>query len=122
MWKTAHGEPNPSLIAAIRDYWWRYIRRYETEMCQRCCRPMARGIHSWYHADDPLWKRINAAWQATRGWHSAALRGAGILCPSCLTDVGRSIGIEVHWHATTDTIYLNEATDRIEWRAAETVS
>lgn len=54
------------MIAKLRYWYWRHLRRYESEICQRCGRPVGQV---WHARDD--------IWECVVGSHG------GILCIPC---------------------------------------
>lgn len=65
-------------LARLRALYWILVRNYETELCERCGRPV--GIV--YHAPDGLWELATGHARFPDG--QSAL---GVLCPKCLDDL-----------------------------------
>jgi hypothetical protein len=86
-----------NFAARWRARYWIYVRRHRTEKCRHCGRPV--GI--CYIAPDWIWEAVtgNARWKGQAG--------AGILCPSCLSDLARANGLPyLRWScSTTDDVY-----------------
>lgn len=61
--------------AKARIVYWILIRRYETELCQRCGNPV--GVV--FHAPDDLWE-LATGWPRFPDGESAP----GVLCPPCV--------------------------------------
>lgn len=62
----------PGLRAKVAWIYWRHVRRYDSEVCHRCGRPVARGIGTWWHAPDWLWAMTSGPFN--------------ILCPACFVE------------------------------------
>jgi hypothetical protein len=76
-------------LRAMRRVYWRHVRRYDGEICDRCGRPVGRCTGSWWCAPDALWRDLNGGF-------------AGVMCPPCFTAAAESVGIFVHWEATVE--------------------
>ncbi len=80
--------------AKIRCLYWILIRRYKTELCQSCGRP----VRIVYHAPDAIWEAVTG-----RARHSDGEAAAGILCPSCLSDGAKRVGLPfLRWTCSTN--------------------
>lgn len=65
-------------MATVRGMYWWLVRRYETELCQRCGRP----VRVVFHAPDDLWELATGCVRVPDG-ESAP----GVLCPACVDDL-----------------------------------
>jgi hypothetical protein len=81
--------------ASVRALYWMLIRRYETELCQHCGRPVAIV----YHAPDAIWETVTG-----HARHPSGEAAPGILCPRCLSTLAKANGLPfLRWTcATTD--------------------
>lgn len=73
----------------MRRWYWIFVRRWETEICSRCGRPVARCTDSWWQAPDALWLEVNGGL-------------GGVLCPPCFTKACRRAGYSVSWRAEVE--------------------
>jgi hypothetical protein len=73
----------------LRRWWWVFVMRWETEICCRCGRPVARWIGSWWQAPDDLWMEVVG--DETAVW-----------CPRCFTERADELGIWTRWEAVRD--------------------
>lgn len=78
-----------SPMATLRRWYWIFVRRWETEICGHCGRPVARCTDSWWHAPDALWLAVNG-------------QSTGVMCPPCFSKACRRAGYSVSWRATVD--------------------
>jgi len=83
--------------AMWRALYWMLVRRYKTELCQHCGRPV--GLV--YHAPDAIWEAITG-----RARHPDGQAAAGILCPRCLSRLAKAKGLPfLRWTcSTTDEV------------------
>lgn len=73
-------------MSHLRRWYWIFLRRWETEICGACGRPVRRCTDSWWEADDDLWlKVVGTPW--------------GVLCPPCFTKACRAQGVWISWKA-----------------------
>ena len=86
---------NPA--ARWRARYWIYVRRYKTELCQHCGRP----VRLVYHAPDWIWEAVTG-----KARHPSGESASGILCPRCLDDLADEAGLPyLRWTcATTDEV------------------
>lgn len=72
----------------LRRWYWQHVRRYRGEICDRCGRPVARGIgwQTYWGASDITWRRVMGD-------------TSKIVCPACFTRQGRRSGYPVKWSA-----------------------
>jgi hypothetical protein len=80
----------PTLGAKLRWVYWRHVRRYDSEVCHECGRPVMRGIASWWHAPDELWQEVGGPKR-------------GVLCPACFSEWARAKGRLIYYTATVWT-------------------
>lgn len=81
-------------MAMLRTLYWWIIRRYETELCQHCGRP----VRLVYHAPDAIWEAVTG-----RARHPDGHAAPGILCPRCLSDLAKKRGLPfLRWTCATD--------------------
>lgn len=83
--------------AKARALYWMLARRYKTELCQECGRP----VRLVYHAPDAIWETVTG-----RARHPRGESAPGILCPRCLSTLARSKGLPfLRWTcSTTDEV------------------
>lgn len=82
--------PRPvSVRAELRRWYWRFVRGYEYEICDRCGGAVGRCTGSWWGADDVLWEDVNGGF-------------TGVMCPPCFTEACDSRGIWIAWRAVVD--------------------
>lgn len=82
---------NPA--ARTRALYWLLLRRYETELCQHCGRP----VRLVYHAPDWLWEAVTG-----NGRYPDGESAPGILCPRCLGDLAEAKGLPfLRWTCAT---------------------
>lgn len=74
----------------LRRFYWKRIRRYRYEMCQRCGRPVGKSCPSWWSADDALWLEVEGG------------QGEGIRCIPCFTDDARAKGVSIFWRPVVE--------------------
>jgi hypothetical protein len=72
--------------ALLRRWYWTLIRLHQTEICDRCGRPVVPRGMTWWCAPDELWMAVN-------GQH------AGIACPFCFADECWAAGRPIHLEA-----------------------
>lgn len=71
----------------LRRWFWRHVRRYAYEICQRCGRPASTGLgDTYWFAPNPLWNEVNGS-------------PNGIRCPRCFHADAKAKGIPVAWMA-----------------------
>ncbi|MET0601373.1 MAG: hypothetical protein ABW167_05230 [Baekduia sp.] len=70
------------LLAQARAVYWTLIRRWETEICQRCGRRVGPHTGSWWHAAEELWKKV-------------MVEDHHVVCPPCFSTAAREHGILV---------------------------
>lgn len=88
-------------MRALREFWWKRIRRYRYEICDRCGRPSSTGIGgrvdneptTYWFADSELWNLVIGGPFATDD-------PGGIRCPRCFEDECRQRGIHIGWRAS----------------------
>lgn len=81
-------------LAKFRALYWIIVRRYETELCHHCGRP----VRLVYHAPDAIWETITGKARSPGG--EAA---PGILCPCCLSDLAEEKGLPyLRWTCETN--------------------
>ena len=83
--------------AMLWALYWMLVRRYKTELCQRCGRPVDLA----YHAPDAIWEAVTG-----RARHPDGHAAPGILCPSCLGVLAKAKGLPfLRWTcSTTDEV------------------
>jgi hypothetical protein len=80
--------------AMLRALYWMLVRRYETELCQHCGRP----VRLVYHAPDAIWEAVTG-----RARHPDGEAAPGVLCPRCLDDLATAKGLPfLRWTCATD--------------------
>ena len=86
-----------NFAARFRARYWIYVRRYETELCQHCGRP----VRLVYHAPDWSWEAVTG-----HARHPSGEAAPGVLCPRCLDDLADEGGLPyLRWTcATTDEV------------------
>lgn len=57
------------LLARVRRWWWRHVRRHHGEVCHGCGRP----VHLYWQCADDLWSETTVGRQ-------------GLLCVTCFDD------------------------------------
>lgn len=78
-----------SRVAALRSLYWMLVRRYKTELCQHCGRP----VRVVFHAPDYIWELATGCARHPDG-HAAP----GILCPPCVDElVGPKVDGYLTW-------------------------
>lgn len=86
--------------AMLRGIYWRLVRRYETELCQHCGRPVLLV----YHAPDAIWEAVTGLARHPDG-HAAP----GILCPVCFDDLAEAKGLPyLRWTCATSDEVLHD--------------
>lgn len=65
-------------MATLRGIYWWLIRRYRTELCQQCGRP----VRIVYRAPDDLWELATGCAR-----HPSGESAPGVLCPACFDDL-----------------------------------
>jgi len=79
-----------SPTAKLRALYWLLLRRWETEICQQCGRPVR---HVWWCHDTRLWERVTGN-RKPPGSEAAA----GIWCIRCFDEGVKAIGgIWIEW-------------------------
>lgn len=71
-------QPGHLRTARLRLFWWHVVRRYESELCQRCGGP----VRLVFHVPDALWEQITGGSRSPGG--EAA---PGVLCPPCVDEL-----------------------------------
>lgn len=80
--------------ATFQMLYWILIRRYKTELCQHCGRP----VRLVYHAPDAIWETVTG-----NARHSDGHVAPGILCPPCLSKLAKEKGLPfLRWTCRTD--------------------
>lgn len=81
--------PSPRRVV-MRRWWWRFVRRHEGEICNKCGRPVNRATPTWWWADDALWMEVvddpHAVW-----------------CAPCFTDQAWALGVYIFWQPAVDS-------------------
>lgn len=67
-----------SRLAMLRALYWMIVRRYETELCQHCGRP----VRIVFHVPDWVWETVTG-----RARYPDGEAAPGILCPPCVGDL-----------------------------------
>jgi hypothetical protein len=70
--------PGHKRLAKMRLLYWLLIRRYETELCQRCGGP----VRLVFHVPDAIWEAVTGFARSPGGEC-----GAGVLCPACVDEL-----------------------------------
>lgn len=65
-------------VAMLRSLYWSLLRRYKSELCQHCGRP----VRVVFHAPDDIWEAATGF--ARRPDDESA---AGVLCPPCVDEL-----------------------------------
>lgn len=74
-------------MTRLRRFYWRRVRRYAYEICDKCGRPVGRTTGgSYWVTDDRLWRQIYGT-------------DVGLRCISCFTVDCRESGVDLHWLA-----------------------
>lgn len=68
-----------SPAARLRATYWSVLRRWETELCQECGRPVRQV---WWCSDDRLWERVTGNRRRPRSREPAS----GIRCIRCFDE------------------------------------
>jgi hypothetical protein len=77
-------------VKVLRSFWWRKVRRYDSEICQSCERPYFAAIgDTYWSADDALWLWVEGG-------------PGGLRCPPCFTRDCRAKGISIFWRPVID--------------------
>lgn len=75
-------------VPTLRAWWWRFVVRYECEICQDCgCGGDLRVGASYWGADDALWLEVMGS-------------PHGVLCLRCFANRCDDLGISVKWVPT----------------------
>lgn len=69
------------LVAALRSLYWMLVRRYKTELCQHCGRP----VRVVFHTPDEIWKIATGL-----DPHPDGESAGGILCIPCVDELAES--------------------------------
>lgn len=87
------GLEGPAVVGVLpemRRWYWRFVRRYEYEICNDCGRPVSRSAApTWWAAPDLLWNTIVGSEH-------------GVLCMACFTDRADGRGFAIRWVAEID--------------------
>lgn len=93
-------------MITLRRLWWRHIRRYAFEICDRCGRPSARSLgplarEAGYPGPVPqtYWFAQSYLWNLVMGGPSMTDDPGGVLCPSCFTQAADDAGKPIGWVA-----------------------
>lgn len=70
-------------IALLRALYWRHLRRWQTEICHNCGRPV-RVV--WWTYDDALWETV-----------TGESHGGGIRCIPCFDEAARAHCAWIEW-------------------------
>lgn len=76
------------LRARARRWFWRHVRGYEYEVCERCghrVSPSANGEPLTY------WTAIPAVWALVMG------DSQEVVCPDCFTRQAAALGVPIYW-------------------------
>lgn len=98
--RTARRHAAAGWLALLRRWYWIFVRRHETEICE-CGRPVGPCTGSWWEADDDLWISVAEPTHISEGKHGRRI-GNGVLCPPCFTAKARAKGVWVHWRAVVE--------------------
>lgn len=80
--------------ATARALYWMLVRRWDTELCRHCGRP----VRIVYHAPDAIWEAVTGSARSPGG--EAA---PGILCPACLSEGALAVALPfLRWTCATD--------------------
>lgn len=84
-------------LARLRLFYWHVLRRYESETCQRCGRP----VQLVFHVPDAIWEAITGNARSPGGE-----AGGGVLCPVCVDQLAEAKGLPfLRWTcATNDSV------------------
>lgn len=80
----------------LRRFWWRTLRRYSGEICDRCGRPASGPFgHTgrWPTESLTYWFAPNDLWNEVEGGPT------GIRCPRCFTADAEAHGTAIGWVA-----------------------
>jgi hypothetical protein len=69
------------LMSQVRERYWRFVRRYDGELCQLCARPYPESL---WGATDRLWSEVVGI-------------GLGLLCPCCFGELAEEGGVLLKW-------------------------
>lgn len=89
----------PTLLAGIRRAWWKKVRNWPGETCQRCGRMYGADRCLNMHT---IWRATDEAWATIIGY-----RLGGLYCPSCFIR-----GCAVTGHVAYMTIDLDTFPER----------
>lgn len=64
--------------ATLRSMYWQLVRRYPTELCQHCGRP----VRVVFHAPDEIWELATGLARSLSGQSAG-----GVLCPPCVDEL-----------------------------------
>jgi hypothetical protein len=86
-----------NFAARCRARYWIFGRRYKTELCRHCGRP----VRLVYHAPDWIWEAVTGLAR-----HPDGEAAPGILCPRCFDDLAEAKGLPfLRWTcATSDEV------------------
>jgi hypothetical protein len=84
------GDRYPGWGTKARALYWLVIRRWETEICQHCGRPV-RLV--WWCHDDLLWEKVTGKPKPTGSRESAS----GILCIRCFDTAAKKVCGWIEW-------------------------
>lgn len=95
------------MIRALRHWWYVHVWHYGQEMCDDCARPVARGIGTWWNADDELWRQVVTGDAVHRDTPTASggrrlVRRAPTdltLCPKCFAARAATLGWLIYFDA-----------------------
>lgn len=100
----------------LRAFWWRHVRGWDAEICQKCGRPV--GLVWWCH-DNFLWEKVTGNPRPVGSREPAA----GIFCIACFDRAARKVCGWIEWaplnlqHLQTDDEERISAEQR--WAASE---
>ena len=85
-----HWHPQRQRLARMRALYWRLLRRWDSEICACCGRP----VRIVFHVPNYLWYA-----------HSGFPDGAGILCVACFDDLA---GWPLHWTCSRSNAVMRD--------------
>lgn len=91
-------------MRAVRHFWWRRIRRYAYEICDRCGRPSSGGVGYVGRDHDGVmpttcWFAVSDLWNFVMGGPGTMDDPGGTLCCRCFTAECEAQGIALTWVA-----------------------
>lgn len=70
--------PRHFRLARLRAFYWAVLRRYETELCQRC----GGRVRVVFHVPDAIWEEVTGNARSEGGE-----AGGGVLCVPCVDEL-----------------------------------